>query len=274
MSQVYDSDLRPRVFVDTFRAFWSYRELITLLVRRDIAVRYKRSFLGLAWSLLNPLLTSLVLWVVFTTIFSSRLPAGTSFAPFLVAGVLLINFFTQGFNQAADAIAGGAGVLMKVYVPPQVFAFAGAVSNAVNFVFGLFALVIVALLAGDGISWMFFLSVFVIIAMLLFVTGLGLWVSVLYIRYNDSRNIITVLVSFSMYLAPVFYPKEALNATMQKVVSFNSLTAYLEVFRNVFLGIGSASLGAWLYMILSAIAMLFIGIRSFVRNWPRTVVML
>ena len=274
MSQIYDSDQRPRVFVDTFRAFWNYRELIALLVRRDIAVRYKRSFLGLTWSLLNPLLTSLVLWFVFTSIFSSRLPAGTSFAPYLVAGVLLVNFFTQGFNQAADAIAGGAGILMKVYVPPQVFAFAGAVSNAVNFIFGLFALVIVALLAGDGISWFFLLSIFVIFAMLLFVTGLGLWVSVLYIRYNDSRNIISVIVSFSMYLAPVFYPKEALASTMQKVISFNPLTAYLDIFRSVFLGIGSASLGAWLYMILSAIAMLFIGIRSFVRNWPRTVVML
>ena len=134
--KVYDSQARGKVFADTFRAFWDYRELIQLLVKRDIAVRYKRSFLGLLWTLLNPLLTSLVLWFVFIEIFSARLPDGTQFAPYLLAGVLLVTFFTQGFNQAADSIAQGSGILMKIYVPPQVFAFAGAVSNAVNFCFG------------------------------------------------------------------------------------------------------------------------------------------
>ena len=110
--------------------------------------------------------------------------------------------------------------------------------------------------------------------MLFFVTGLGLFVAVLYIRYNDSRNIIAVLISFSMYLAPVFYPKEALHPTMQTVISYNPLTAYLDVFRYVFLGIGNASFGSWIYMILSGVIVLFLGIRSFARNWPRTVVML
>ena len=138
--KIYDSQDRIRVFADTFKAFWDYRQLILLLVKRDITVRYKRSLLGLLWTLLNPLLTSLVLWFVFINIFSAKLPDGTQFAPYLLAGVLLITFFIQGFNQAADSIALGSGILMKIYVPPQVFAFAGAVSNAVNFCFGLFAL--------------------------------------------------------------------------------------------------------------------------------------
>ena len=171
---VYDSDARGAVFKDTFKAFWDYRELIILLVKRDIAVRYKRSFLGLIWTLLNPLLTSLVLWFVFITIFSARLPDGTQFAPYLLAGVLIVTFFTQGFNQAADSIAQGSGILMKIYVPPQVFAFAGAVSNAVNFCFGLIALSFISLITGDGISLYFPLTIFVILFMLMYVTGLGL----------------------------------------------------------------------------------------------------
>ena len=272
--EVYDSQARGKVFADTFRAFWRYRELIVILVKRDFAVRYKRSFLGLIWSLLNPLLTSLVLWFVFIEIFSARLPGGTQFAPYLLAGVLLVTFFTQGFNQAADSIAQGSGILMKIYVPPQVFAFAGAVSNAVNFCFGLFALAFISLITGDGISMLFPLTVVIILFMLMYVTGLGLLVSVAYVRYDDTRSIFAILISFMMYLSPIFYPKEILSETMLRIVNINPLTSYLDVFRYVFSNTGSASWGDWVYMSSFSVVILFIGIRSFAKAWPRTVVMM
>ncbi len=272
--QVYDSQARGKVFADTFRAFWKYRNLIVILVKRDFAVRYKRSFLGLLWSLLNPILTSLVLWFVFIEIFSARLPDRTQFAPYLLAGVLLVTFFTQGFNQAADSIAQGSGILMKIYVPPQVFAFAGAVSNAVNFCFGLFALAFISLVTGDGISMLFPLTVVVILFMLMYVTGLGLLVSVAYVRYDDTRSIFAILISFMMYLSPIFYPKEILSETMLRVVNINPLTSYLDVFRYVFSNTGSASWGDWVYMSSFSVVILFIGIRSFAKAWPRTVVMM
>ena len=272
--EVYDSQARGKVFADTFRAFWRYRELTVILVKRDFAVRYKRSFLGLIWSLLNPLLTSLVLWFVFIEIFSARLPDGTQFAPYLLAGVLLVTFFTQGFNQAADSIAQGSGILMKIYVPPQVFAFAGAVSNAVNFCFGLFALAFISLITGDGISMFFPLTVVVILFMLMYVTGLGLLVSVAYVRYDDTRSIFAILISFMIYLSPIFYPKEILSETMLRIVNINPLTSYLDVFRYVFSNTGSASWGDWVYMSSFSVVILFLGIRSFAKAWPRTVVMM
>ncbi len=272
--EIYDSQARGKVFADTFRAFWDYRELVLPLVRRDIAVRYKRSFLGLLWTLLNPLLTSLVLWFVFIEIFSARLPDGTQFAPYLLAGVLLVTFFTQGFNQAADSIGQGAGILMKIYVPPQVFAFAGAVSNAVNFCFGLFALAFISLITGDGISLMFPLTIFVILFMLMYVTGLGLLVSVAYVRYDDTRSIFSILISFMMYLSPIFYPKEILSDTMLRIVNVNPLTSFLDVFRYVFSNTGSASWTDWVYMGSFSIVILFLGIRTFAKAWPRTVVMM
>jgi ABC-type polysaccharide/polyol phosphate export permease len=272
--EIYDSQARGKVFADTFRAFWDYRELIRLLVKRDIAVRYKRSFLGLLWTLLNPLLTSLVLWFVFIEIFSAKLPDGTQFAPYLLAGVLLITFFTQGFNQAADSISQGSAILMKIYVPPQVFAFAGAVSNAVNFCFGLFALAFISLITGDGISLLAPLTVAVIFFMLMYVTGLGLLVSVAYVRYDDTRSIFAILISFMMYLSPIFYPKEILSGTMLNVVNANPLTSFLDVFRFVFSNTGSASWADWVYMGGFSTVILFLGIRSFAKAWPRTVVMM
>ena len=272
--EIYDSQARGKVFADTFKAFWDYRELILLLVKRDIAVRYKRSLLGLLWTLLNPLLTSLVLWFVFINIFSAKLPDGTQFAPYLLAGVLLITFFIQGFNQAADSIALGSGILMKIYVPPQVFAFAGAVSNAVNFCFGLFALAFISLITGDGISLFFPATILVIFSMLMYVTGLGLLVSIAYVRYDDTRSIFAILISFMMYLSPIFYPKEILNDTMLAVVNANPLTSFLDVFRYVFSNTGSASWADWAYMGGFSAFILIMGIRSFAKAWPRTVVMM
>jgi ABC-type polysaccharide/polyol phosphate export permease len=274
MSNLYDSAARTRIFRDTFYALWSHRELIRILVKRDIAVRYKRSSLGLLWTLLNPLLTSLVLWFVFITIFSARLPDGTQFAPYLLAGVLTVTFFTQGFNQAADSIAQGAGILTKVYVPPQVLAFAGAISNAVNFLFGLFALAFISLITGDGISLQAPLTIIVIACMLMYVTGLGLLVAISYIRYDDTRNIIGVLISFMMYLSPIFYPKEILSDHMLTIVNANPLTSYLDVFRHVFSNTGSATINDWLYMGISSALVFIIGIRVFYKAWPKTVVML
>ena len=272
--EIYDSQARGKVFADTFKAFWDYRELIILLVKRDIAVRYKRSLLGLLWTLLNPLLTSLVLWFVFINIFSAKLPDGTQFAPYLLAGVLLITFFSQGFNQAADSIALGSGILMKIYVPPQVFAFAGAVSNAVNFCFGLFALAFISLITGDGISLFFPATILVIFSMLMYVTGLGLLVSIAYVRYDDTRSIFAILISFMMYLSPIFYPKEILGETMLAVVNANPLTSFLDVFRYVFSNTGSASWADWAYMGGFSAFILIMGIRSFAKAWPRTVVMM
>ena len=272
--EIYDSQARGKVFADTFKAFWDYRELILVLVKRDIAVRYKRSLLGLMWTLLNPLLTSLVLWFVFINIFSTKLSGGTQFAPYLLAGVLIVTFFSQGFNQAADSIALGSGILMKIDVPPQVFAFAGALSNAVNFCFGLFALTFISLITGDGISLFFPATILVITSMLMYVTGLGLLVSIAYVRYDDTRSLFAILISFMMYLSPIFYPKEILNDTMLAVVNANPLTSFLDVFRYVFSNTGSASWADWAYMGGFSASILIMGIRSFAKAWPRTVVMM
>jgi len=185
-----------------------------------------------------------------------------------------VTFFTQGFNQAADSIALGAGVLTKVYIPPQVLAFAGAISNAVNFLFGLVALAFISLITGDGISYQAPLTVIMIACMLMYVTGLGLMVAILYIRYDDTRSIIAILISFMMYLSPIFYPKEILSDTMLKIVNANPLTSFLDVFRYVFSNTGVATWADWIYMSGFSVVILFIGIRSFAKAWPRTVVMM
>ena len=245
----YDSSRRAGIFGGLFRAVLNRRDLIAIVVRRDLHVRYRRSVLGLVWSLLNPLLSSLVLWFVFVNIFNAKLANGVSFAPYVLAGVLLITFFSQGFLQAADSIAGGVGILQKVYVKPEIFAISSSISSAVNFIFGLFALVFVNLLVGDNFSPFIPMSVFVILSMMCLVTGLGLMTAILFIKFDDSRNIVNILVQLLTYLTPVFYPKDILGKNVEKVVSLNPLSSYLDIFRSVLLIL------AWLQLLIGFICL-------------------
>ena len=274
MSNFYDSSARTNYISELSTYLWKQRDLIKLLVKRDISVRYKRSVLGLLWTMLNPLLTSLVLWFVFVTIFKPKLEDGTQFAPYVLAGVLIMTFFNQGFIGAAESISGGVGILQKVYVKPQVFAVAASVSNAINFLLGLFALVVVTLMVGDGISIFAPLTVLVILSMLGLTIGLALMTSILFIRFDDSKNIIAISLQLLYYLTPVFYPKDILDEKVRFIVSLNPLSSYLDIFRHVFANTGTATLLDWAYMFSSSTAALFIGLAVFKRYWAKSVVMM
>ena len=274
MSNNYDSSARTNYFSELTTYLWKQRDLIKLLVKRDISVRYKRSILGLLWTMLNPLLTSLVLWFVFVTIFKPKLADGTQFAPYVLAGVLVMTFFNQGFIAAAESISGGVGILQKVYVKPQVFAVASSFSSAINFILGLVALVIVTFMVGDGISFLAPLTVLVVICMLGLTIGLALMTSILFIRFDDSKNIVAISLQLLYYLTPIFYPKDILSERVLLVVSINPLSSYLDVFRFVFANTGTATAFDWIYMFSSSIIVLIIGLAIFKRSWAKSVVMM
>jgi ABC-2 type transport system permease protein len=274
MSNSYDSSAHTNYFEELASNLWSQRDLISLLVKRDLTVRYKRSILGLLWTLINPLLTSLVLWMVFVQIFKAKLADGSQFAPYVLAGVLLMTFFNQAFMQATDSIASGIGILQKVYVRPHIFAFASAISNSINFILGLFALTFVTFLVDEGISLLAPLTALVILCMLGLTIGLSLMTSILFIRFNDSKNIVAIILQLLFYLTPVFYPKDILSAPVRIIVSFNPLTSYLDIFRFVFTNTGKVSLIDWLYMFSSSTIVLLLGLIVFKKAWAKSVVMM
>ena len=110
--------------------------------------------------------------------------------------------------------------------------------------------------------------------MLLLVTGFGLITAILYIRFDDTRNIIAIILSLMTYLTPVFYPKDILKPIVRNVVSLNPITSYLDVFRSVFASTGTATTFDWLYMLGSAVVVFLLGIRIFAKQWPKSVVMM
>jgi ABC-type polysaccharide/polyol phosphate export permease len=251
-----------------------YAQLIRLLVGRELTLRYKRSVIGIGWTLLNPILTSFVLWVVFSFIFAGRLPGNQQFAPYLMAGILLYTFFNQGLMQSAESIASNGGVLTKIYVPPQIFAISTALAGLVNFSIGLGPLSIVVLISGQNLSWYLPLAFLIGILLAMFTAGIGLALSILYIRFDDSRNIVNVLLLMLMYLTPIIYPISILTPTLQKVVQFNPLTSYLDVFRWAFSNNAIATPRDWIFVVSTSFGSLLLGTYVFKKYWPRTVAML
>ena len=251
-----------------------YAQLIRLLVNRELTLRYKRSVIGIGWTLLNPVLTSLVLWYVFSFVFASKLPSGQQFAPYLMAGILLYTFFNQSLMQSAESIASNGGVLTKIYVPPQIFAISSALAGLANFFIGLFPLALVCWISGQSLAFTLPLVVIVGVSLALLTAGLGLAISIMFIRFDDTRNIVNVLLMILMYLTPIFYPISIMNETMQNIIKWNPLTSYLDIFRWAFSNNASPTLFNWVYMGMWSTAGILLGTYVFKKYWPRTVAML
>jgi ABC-type polysaccharide/polyol phosphate export permease len=191
-----------------------------------------------------------------------------------MAGILLNTFFSQGVTVSAESIAHNGAVLTKIYVPPQVFPISTALAGLVNFFIGLIPLTIVCFISGQNPTYTFPLVILVGLCLAMLTAGIGLTLSILYIRFDDMRNVVNVLLMILMYFTPVFYPISILSPRLQKLVNLNPLTSYLDVYRWAFSNNASASLNDWIYMLTTSFISITIGVFVFKKFWPRTVAML
>ena len=249
-------------------------QLLRLLIQQELTLRYKRSVIGIGWTLLNPMLTSFVLWIVFSFLFVGKLEAGQQFAPYLMAGILLNTFFNQGLLQSANSIAANGGVLTKVSVPPRIFAFAAALSAFTNFLIGLIPLAAVVYISGQTLAITFPIVLIIGLFMAFLTAGIGLILSVIFIRFEDAKNIVNVLLLILIYLTPIFYPIGILSSRMQEIVSLNPLTSFLDAFRWAFSNNATATWRDFLYLALASITAFVIGNLFFKRRWSKTIAML
>jgi ABC-type polysaccharide/polyol phosphate export permease len=215
-----------------------------------------------------------VLWGVFVTVFRVKLVDGAQFAPYVLSGVLLVTLFVQGVQQCADSLQVNSSVFMKIRVPPHIFALASTFTNGVNFLFGLQALVVVSILSGAGISLRVVLIGFLLITMIVMIVGIGLFLTVCYIRFDDIRNIVAVLLSMLTFLTPVFYPIDILNPIARFIVNLNPLTSGLDIFRFLLSDTGKVTTFDFCYLSSFAILVFYCGFQFFAKQLPRTVSML
>jgi homopolymeric O-antigen transport system permease protein len=187
---------------------WRYRELVALLVGRDLKVRYKRSVLGMGWTLLSPLLQMAVYTFVFSTIMRVNVP---QFPVFLLAGLLPWTLVSVSITGASQCLLNNQGLIRKVAVPQMVYPLAVVASKLVDLLLSLVPFTALALLLGrwPGASWLVLLPALVLVT--LFSAGLALLFSSLTVFYRDMRHLTDIVIQIWFYVTPVLYPIEYLE---------------------------------------------------------------
>lgn len=225
---VYDSARHGLLFVEEAKALWQYRHLVSELISRDIKVRYKRSVLGVAWSMLSPLLSMVALTIAFSALMRQQI---SNYPAYFLAGSVFWNFFSQATAHAASLTADASEIARRVYVPRSVFV-ASAVGGAlVNLLYTLVPLFLIIAATGHPIhaTWLF-LPVS-ILAGILFTAGVGLVIFTLASRFVDVKETYLVLLSAWFFLTPIVYTPAILSPKYRFFVRLNPMTYLVEMFR-------------------------------------------
>jgi ABC-2 type transport system permease protein len=225
---VYDSTRRPPPFWEEVVEAWRYRDLIRQFIARDLTVRYRRSVLGVAWTMLNPLLMMLVLTVVFSHLFRFDLPR---YPVYLLSAIVLWNFFAQATTAAMHQLVWGGGLMTRIYMPRTVFALSAVGTGVVNLLLALVPLTMVmAFMEAPFRPALVTLPAAVVLAVL-FVLGVGLLLSSVAVSFPDIVDMYQVLLSILYFFTPIFYPRSALPAWTHPWLNVNPMYHLTEVFR-------------------------------------------
>ncbi len=225
---VYDSARRGLGFVDEAAALWRYRHLVAELVARDIKVRYKRSVLGVAWTMLSPLLNMLAMTWVFSLVMRMDVK---NFPVYFLTGSIFWAFFAGATSHAASLTIDAAEITKRVYIPRSVFVVSAVGVALVNLVLSLVPLLLIIVLTGFPVhvSWLF-VPVSILIGAL-FTTGVGLVVFTMASRFVDIKETYLVVVGAWFFVTPIVYTPALVPERYRFIVRYNPMTYLVEVFR-------------------------------------------
>ncbi|WP_277409230.1 ABC transporter permease [Lacrimispora xylanisolvens] len=218
-------------FSDRLRAFTQYKDLLIQLVEKDIKLKYRRSFLGYLWSVLNPLMIMIIMVTVFQHMFKYTIE---NYPAYVISGQVCFNFLSESTNQAIWSITGNASLLKKTYVPKYIFTFAKVTSGCVNLLFSLGALLIVFIVSGVQFSTYMLLLPLVLVQLYVFCLGIGMLLAAINVFFRDIQYIYGAFLTAWMYMTPLFYPIEQLPDNVQWIVKhLNPLYFYVGQFRDI-----------------------------------------
>ena len=252
-------------------ALEKYRFLIRQLVNRDFKTKYKRSVLGIFWSFLNPLLTMLVQYFVFSTIFKNDVP---SFAAYLIIGTVMFNFFSEASGMALGSIVGNSGLITKVYMPKYIYPLTRVMSSVVNLAISLAPLIIVCVVTGVQFRKSALLALYFMACVVVFSLGVGLLLSTSMVFFRDTQFLWGVFNMMWMYATPVFYPETILPEGFRFVLQVNPLYHFLKSTRLCILDGLSPEPIVYVQCFLMAMGMLLVGALVFRKNQDRFVLYL
>jgi ABC-2 type transport system permease protein len=224
---LYDSSERRFAALDELLELLHYRNLVVQTVRRNIVVRYKRSVLGIAWTMLNPLGTTLIMAIVFSKVFG-----GTSaYAAYVLSGLIAWTFFSQTTSDAMSNLIWGGDLLKRIYIPRTVFAVSSIGTGLVNLALSFVPLLVVMLMSGLPLKLPALLLPIPTLLLAMFSLGMGLLLSSIAIQFVDVAQMYQIILTAWMYLSPIIYTEEMLPKQYVWIVHLNPMYYFINLFR-------------------------------------------
>lgn len=255
--------------------FYKYRYLLYEIVRKNIKLQYRNSVLGIFWTFLQPLLTTIILVVVFGGVFGGQRAGVVNYPIYLLCGRLIFEFFTQSTKRAMRSIPNSASVIKKVYVPKYIYPLSNIIANFVTFVISLTVLVCFMLYfyffsnEPPHITPYIFLSPIPILILLLISVGVGLILSTLAVFFKDIEYLYEVFCTLLFYLTPIFYQVEQLNiqsTVLKMALMANPLYSITQMFRSCVLYGEMFNINHLLYSLGFGIVTVVIGLVAFYKK--------
>ncbi len=247
---LYLKDMKP-----TIEVFMKYRYLLSNLITRDLKVKYRRSFLGFMWSILNPLLMALVINAVFSRVFKFQVDY---FIVYYLTGSLIFNFMSEATSGSLTSVIEASSLIKKVYIPKYIFPFEKCMFAFVNMLFSTVAVIVVILIVRMPVSLTALLFFYPMICVFVFSTGLSLILSSVNVFFRDIGHLYSVWTVAWMYLTPVIYPAEVIPDNLMFIMQFNPMYYYVTYFRNVVMYATVPSLN--MHLMCAVFALFFLGL--------------
>ncbi len=235
MSFLKGGNLRLTKIKAYLKDFWRYRYLLINLISRDFKLKYRRSVLGVLWSVLNPLMMMLVMWAVFSQILDFRGTGITNFPVYLMIGQLLFTFFNESTSAAMASMIMASSLIKKVYIPKYIFPLEKICFSLVNTLFSFIALIFVMFLTGATPHVTMLMFFYPLGTLFVFSLGVGMFLSAMAVFFRDIMHMWTVFTTALLYFSAIFYDPSAIGSWLQQLIKFNPLYWYITAFREVVL---------------------------------------
>jgi lipopolysaccharide transport system permease protein len=252
----------PRV---DFRELWAFRQLLIFLVWRDLRVRYAQTILGVAWAVLQPLLSVLVFTVVFGRF--AKVPSdGVPYAVFALAAVVPWNYFSNAFSLSSNSLVANSNLISKVYFPRLVVPLAPVIAGLVEYGIGLVVLVILMAIYRVVPSPAVIALPLLLLMTMATAAGVGCWLAALNIQFRDVKHLVPFISQIWMYASPVVYPVSLVPVRFRTLYALNPMAGIIEGGRVAILGSGPVPWGMLTTSAISALVLLATGVAYFRRT--------
>ena len=232
-----------------------YQFLFEELVKRDFKKKYKRTILGMAWSVISPLLTLLVMSLVFTQFFGRRTQ---HYIIYLFCGNLVFSYFNESTTQGMTSLLGNAGIFTKVNVPKYLFLLSKNTQTLINFGLTLCVFFIFCIIDKITFTWKFIFLFYPIIMLVLFNVGIGLILSALFVFFRDIQYLWSVFTMLLMYLSAIFYTIDSYSEKIRNLFLLNPIYLFIRYFRKIVIEATIPSL--WFHLLILADVIIAVGI--------------